>query len=1037
MASVYLCIFMLFQLVRIVHSSHHDFRFISRQDLEPTITTFIDSGTTNFFQMLFDISSNEVIVSAKNSIFRLTLQELDLLEKESWKASPKNISQCIAKGQSENSCQNYIQILHKKGNKLLACGTHAFLPQCTWRKTDNISLVTEWMSGVAKCPYSPLSSHTSIILENGDYYYGGPTDFSGSESLLSKTTEVHHTVKTRQYNPLWLNQPQFVGSFETNDFVYFVFREAAVEYMNCGKIIYSRIARVCKNDMGAHNLYGDIWTTFIKARLNCSISGDYPFYFNEVQSISYEAAENLMYAVFTTPNNGIGGSAICAFNLTAINDAFNGPFKYQEGMEAAWHASSTPHREHLECKSSTSRHLIETTKYQLMDSAVQPLTLDPVHIAEKDRYTHITTDIVSTKLHKSVHVLYVVTSDGLVKKIAVLPRTLQACTVEVWETSSNVRTPVRNMRFVKQTNSVYFTTDEKIFRILVDQCKRHISKNSCLNAMDPYCGWNERDETCSLPPDGNPLDKYWEQSVVSCPVLDSPVDGGWSSWGPWNYCLQKGTEDPSDTCLCQQRYCNNPAPANGGKHCTGISLAVTNCTVHGGWSDWSSWSACSATCGQATKIKTRSCTNPAPVFGGRVCVGQSTMEAYCSELLPCPIQPKNGGWSEWEPWNTCSVSCGIGFRKRRRRCNNPRPKDGGQHCVGNDIEYEECIGDQCEEHRKHHVTEWIKDKNTGKGSYIQKRYKFVCRANVGQVSDIRLNFKEEVQICDSRDKCYQSEIIQKQKWSAWSPWNECSVECGSGTQNRTRYCDGRACQGSSIEIRQCTRPPCSGEWSCWSEWSPCNVSCGWGVQTRTRSCLTQNCKGINKEMQPCEQVPCESLLGWENWSAWSLCDENYEQHRKRKCRTTNPAIGVCQGSSFETRICVTRGPNDCGQSELQLQSASIPIGLAIAYLIIGAILGVTCGVICVHIHLRKKKTKIPSSPHYINAKQNPYVTVPLHNRSKKNSASTSNNLLNNVHSGTIKSSKCYDYDTVKRGNHVFANIHHKQDFLSDDKSYYD
>lgn len=204
--------------------------------------------------------------------------------------------------------------------------------------------------------------------------------------------------------------------------------------------------------------------------------------------------------------------------------------------------------------------------------------------------------------------------------------------------------------------------------------------------------------------------------------------------------------------------------------------------------------------------------------------------------------------------------------------------------------------------------------------------RFICRANVQQASDIRLSFKEEVQICYSKDQCYQSETVAKPKWSPWSPWKECSVECGTGHQNRTRYCEGRGCQGSTIEIRQCSRRPCSGEWACWSEWSPCNVSCGWGVQTRTRTCLTDNCKGVDRETQPCEVVPCEcklgryflmiplqysfvtALLGWENWSAWSLCDENNEQHRKRKCRTTNPAIGVCQGSSFETRICVTRGP---------------------------------------------------------------------------------------------------------------------------------
>lgn len=35
----------------------------------------------------------------------------------------------------------------------------------------------------------------------------------------------------------WLNDPQFVGSFETEDHVYFLFRESAVEYINCGKVI--------------------------------------------------------------------------------------------------------------------------------------------------------------------------------------------------------------------------------------------------------------------------------------------------------------------------------------------------------------------------------------------------------------------------------------------------------------------------------------------------------------------------------------------------------------------------------------------------------------------------------------------------------------------------------------------------------------------------------------------------------------------------------------------------------------------------------
>ena len=71
-----------------------------------------------------------------------------------------------------------------------------------------------------------------------------------------------------------LDKPDFVGSYEVGDYVYFFFRETAVEYMNCGKTIYSRIARVCKKDTGGKNILLQNWATFLKARLNCSIPGN-------------------------------------------------------------------------------------------------------------------------------------------------------------------------------------------------------------------------------------------------------------------------------------------------------------------------------------------------------------------------------------------------------------------------------------------------------------------------------------------------------------------------------------------------------------------------------------------------------------------------------------------------------------------------------------------------------------------------------------------------------------------------------------------
>ena len=57
-------------------------------------------------------------------------------------------------------------------------------------------------------------------------------------------------MRTTQYNSLRLSQPDFVASFETSRYIYFLFRETATEAINCGKAVYSRIARVCKNDEG-------------------------------------------------------------------------------------------------------------------------------------------------------------------------------------------------------------------------------------------------------------------------------------------------------------------------------------------------------------------------------------------------------------------------------------------------------------------------------------------------------------------------------------------------------------------------------------------------------------------------------------------------------------------------------------------------------------------------------------------------------------------------------------------------------------------
>lgn len=110
------------------------------------------------------------------------------------------------------------------------------------------------------------------------------------------------------------------------------------------QIIYSRVARVCREDKGGPHQFRDRWTSFLKARLNCSVPGEYPFYFDEIQATSdivegrygSNTTTQIIYGTLTTPVNAIGGSAVCAYSVKDILRVFEGSFKHQDSINANW-----------------------------------------------------------------------------------------------------------------------------------------------------------------------------------------------------------------------------------------------------------------------------------------------------------------------------------------------------------------------------------------------------------------------------------------------------------------------------------------------------------------------------------------------------------------------------------------------------------------------------------------------------------------------------------------------------------------------------
>lgn len=512
--------------------------------------------------------------------------------------------------------------------------------------------------------------------------------------------------------------------------------------------------------------------------------------------------------------------------MSAINAAFNGPFKHQETMTSAWERRETANRAQYECKASgaggLARHnmMLDSHRYQLMDQAVQPLSNYPLYHTTGERLTYIALDLIPTKLHEKVRIIYAATTTGLIKKLSVLSRTKDTCVIEKWQPQLPAHASrILTMDFLKETESLYLGTETSLIRIPAEHCSRHVSRASCLNAMDPYCGWNDLQTACTPPPKGDTLARFWIQNATDCPVLTAPVDGGWSSFGEWFKCSQSSDGSAtSDSCLCRARQCNNPMPRNGGVQCSGTTIDVTNCTIHGGWTEWSAWSACSQSCGIAIKTRRRTCGNPKPAHGGRVCVGPDRTEMYCPNLPPCPLpklNPIDGVWGPWGTWGECSAPCGGGLRVRRRKCDDPPPQNGGMDCAGCHMDYEVCNTQLCAEIKKMGPwTPWLVQLNgsTVDGGQLERRFRYACKSNVADANNLKVALaKEESRVCHVDGTCQRSgDSGEDNGWSEWGAWGRCSVECGGGQQSRTRTCERGGCDGVGRMARACNTQPCKG-----------------------------------------------------------------------------------------------------------------------------------------------------------------------------------------------------------------------------------
>ncbi|XP_030639748.1 A disintegrin and metalloproteinase with thrombospondin motifs 2 [Chanos chanos] len=90
-------------------------------------------------------------------------------------------------------------------------------------------------------------------------------------------------------------------------------------------------------------------------------------------------------------------------------------------------------------------------------------------------------------------------------------------------------------------------------------------------------------------------------------------------------------------------------------------------------------------------------TKKGPPIDGTMCGdGKHCFKGHCIWLTPDIIK-QDGNWGMWSEFGSCSRSCGRGVRFRTRKCDNPRPANGGRTCIGANYQFQLCNAHECED----------------------------------------------------------------------------------------------------------------------------------------------------------------------------------------------------------------------------------------------------------------------------------------------------------------------------------------------------
>lgn len=470
-----------------------------------------------------------LFIGDRDNLYRVELEppsatELRYQRKLTWRSNPGDINVCRMKGKQEGECRNFVKVLLPRDEStLFVCGSNAFNPVCANYSMDTLKPIGDNISGMARCPYDPKHANVALFSDRM-LFTATVTDFLAIDAVIYRSLGDRPTLRTVKHDSKWFKEPYFVHAVEWGSHVYFFFREIAMEFSYLEKVVVSRVARVCKNDVGGSpRVLEKQWTSFLKARLNCSVPGDSHFYFNVLQAVTGVVSlggRPVVLGVFSTPGNSIPGSAVCAFDMTQVAAVFEGRFREQKSPESIWTpvpedqvprprpgCCAAPGSQYNASSALPDEILSFVKTHPLMDEAVPSLGHAPwiVRTLLRHQLTRVAVDVGAGPWGNQT-VVFLGSEAGTVLKFLVRPNASASgpagpsVFLEEFETYRPDRCSragagesgqrLLSLELDAVSGGLLAAFPRCVVRVPVARCQQHSGcMKNCIGSQDPYCGW--------------------------------------------------------------------------------------------------------------------------------------------------------------------------------------------------------------------------------------------------------------------------------------------------------------------------------------------------------------------------------------------------------------------------------------------------------------------------------------------------------------------------------------------------------------------